>query len=346
MGAETAGRGLGAGMGPLPSLLLNAVFPWVTYQVLTAQGVATLPALAVTAAFPAAGVALGWARARRFDVLGGLSLLLIGLSLAVAFATENPLFVLVRGSVGNVVFGFLCFGSLVVGRPVMFYVARQFTAGWDAGAAARFEAQWREPGARHVFRTITVAWGVWLLVLAAGRVAAAVLLPVSTFLVAWPVASNVGMFAMIYWSMVYGRRGARWSALLESDLVARLVEPARRALDAAAEEARRRGHGYVGTEHLLLAVVAEKGGEAARLLAEQGTTPEAVRAAVEASMPAAGAAPAGDLTYAPRLREVVERAAMEAGDGNRVGTAHLLRGLGAVEDGAAAKALRALGVAV
>jgi hypothetical protein len=338
-----AGRAAAGAAGPWPSLLLNAVCPWVTYQVLTAQGVAALPALAATAAFPIAGVALGWVRARRLDALGGLSLLLIAVSLAVAFATENPLFVLVRGSIGNTVFGLLCFGSLVVGRPLMFYVARQFMAGWDAAAAARFEAQWREPAARRAFRTITLVWGVWLFALAAARVAAAVLLPISTFLALWPIVSTGGTFAMIYWSMAYGQRSARWSALLASAPAGRLDESARRALEGAREEARRRGHGYVGTEHLLLAVVADEGCAGARVLAGLGVIPAAVRAALEPTMPAGSAATAGETTYAPRLREVLDRAAEAAGDGP-VGTEHLLDGLAAVEDGMAARGLVQAGV--
>jgi hypothetical protein len=203
--------------GPWPSLLFNAACPWAAYQVLTAQGVATVPALAVTAVFPMAGTVLGWARARQPEVLGLLSLLLIGLSLAVALATDNPLVVLLRGSLSNAVFALLCFGSLGLARPLMFYVARQFTTGWDQVAVARFDAQWQHPGFRGAMRRITTAWGCWLLAEAAGAVLAALLLPVSTFLATWPVVANAGTFAMIYWSLNYGRRAEgrtvwRWRA--------------------------------------------------------------------------------------------------------------------------------------
>jgi hypothetical protein len=114
--------------------------------------------------------------------------------------------VLLRGSVSNAVFALLCFGSLLLARPLMFYVARQVTTGWDRVAAARFDAQWQQRSFRRAMRRITAAWGCWLLVEAAGRALALQLLPVSVFLATWPVISNVGTFAMIYWSMTYGRR--------------------------------------------------------------------------------------------------------------------------------------------
>jgi hypothetical protein len=74
----------------------------------------------------------------------------------------------------------------------------------------------------------------------------------------------------------------------------------------------------------------------------QVLTPQAVRAALESTMPA-GAAPAGEVAYAPRLREVLDRATDAAGAGP-VGTEHLLHGLAAVEDGMAARGLLQAGV--
>ncbi|HEY3062830.1 MAG TPA: hypothetical protein VGL99_27980 [Chloroflexota bacterium] len=118
--------------------------------------------------------------------------MLIGLSLVVALATDNPLVVLLRGSVSRCVFALLCFGSLAVARSLMFYVARQFTSGWDR------VSQRDACGS-------PLAWGCWLLAEAAGRALAALLLPISIFLAMWPVVANVGTFAMIYWSTTYSR---------------------------------------------------------------------------------------------------------------------------------------------
>ena len=317
--------------GPWPSLLLNALLPWVTYQVLTAQGIETLPALAATAVFPVIGVALGWVRARRLDVLGGLSLLLIGLSLAVAFATENPLFVLVRGSVGNVVFGVLCFGSLIAGRPLMFYVARQFMAGWDREAAARFDAYRGEPAARRVYGRITFAWGVWLFALAAARVVAALLLDPSTFLALWPVLSTGGTFAMVYWSMGQGQGTASADR-------SRLDPDALRVLELAHEEAQRYGHPYLGTEHVLLALTRDPASAATRLLGERGGSAERVRAALERAMPPGRAGAESERPHAPRVRSALDHAASAAGAGP-IGANHILAGLATLNDGLAVRAL-------
>src|SRR5262245_2188478 len=105
------------------SLLLNAACPWVAYQILTAQGVETVTALAVTTIFPIAGTLIGWARSGHPDVLGILSVLFIGISVAVALMTDSELVILLRRSVSNAVLAILCFGSLAFGRPLIFYVA-------------------------------------------------------------------------------------------------------------------------------------------------------------------------------------------------------------------------------
>jgi hypothetical protein len=248
--AASAVRGLGSGAlarGPWPSLLVNAACPWATYQLLTAQGVATVPALAITAVFPVAGTLLGWARARRPEVVGLLSSLLIGLSLVVALATDDPFVILLRGSVSNIVFGVLCFGSLALARPLMFYVARQFAAGADQVAAARFDAQWQHLGFRGAMRRITAAWGCWLLAEAAGRALAVLLLPMPTFLATWPVVANVGTFAMIYWSMTYGRRTESRTASALGEHSPLLSDGGRATEDGAPSSTPARKHGGSST---------------------------------------------------------------------------------------------------
>src|SRR3954447_10152622 len=85
------------------SLILNGILPWAAYQVLTARGMDSLTALAITAVFPAVGTVFGWVRLGRPDMLGVLSLAFIGISLAVALVTDNELVILLRRSVSNAI---------------------------------------------------------------------------------------------------------------------------------------------------------------------------------------------------------------------------------------------------
>jgi ATP-dependent Clp protease ATP-binding subunit ClpA len=128
----------------------------------------------------------------------------------------------------------------------------------------------------------------------------------------------------------------------------KFTERARRVLSYAQEEAQRLGHRAIGTEHLLLGLVRDPDGLAARLLRAQGVEPDALRAAVERHIGRGeGAAPGlGQIGLTPRAKQVIELAVDEARRLNHhyVGTEHLLLGMLRQGDGIAVDVLRELGV--
>jgi DNA-binding transcriptional regulator YhcF (GntR family) len=120
------------------------------------------------------------------------------------------------------------------------------------------------------------------------------------------------------------------------------TDRARRVLAMAREEAVRLHHDYVGTEHILLGLTRDAGGEAARILDELGVPLDAVRAGVhECVREGKPGAREGELPYTSRARKVVEYARASAADAGvqYVGTEHILAGLLAEKDGIAAKIL-------
>lgn len=156
--------------------------------------------------FPAIDTIVTWVQTRKPDTIALGSLVFLGISVVVALLTDEPLVVLLRPSVTTGIFGFICFGSLWIGRPLILYFARQVVAIQDAERAARFDDLWEgSPIFRHKMRLMTIAWGCWFLTSAALRVAAVFALDVGTFLGAWPIVSNIGHFAMVAWSFSYGR---------------------------------------------------------------------------------------------------------------------------------------------
>lgn len=126
----------------------------------------------------------------------------------------------------------------------------------------------------------------------------------------------------------------------------RFTERARRVLTLAQEEAQRLNHNYIGTEHLLLGLVREKEGVAARVLQNMGLGSEQVRKAVE-RMVGRGRRPLlGQTGLTPRTKRVIELAVEEARRmGHQyIGTEHLLLGLVREADGIAVDILRDMGV--
>jgi hypothetical protein len=126
----------------------------------------------------------------------------------------------------------------------------------------------------------------------------------------------------------------------------RFTQRARRALLLAQEEARRLNHDFIGTEHLLLALVAEGEGVGPALLAGAGVELSRVRAEVERVVGRGTEPPAGEMSLTPRCKRVLALAVNEARQLNHahVGTEHLLLALLREEEGVAARVLMGLGV--
>ncbi len=125
-------------------------------------------------------------------------------------------------------------------------------------------------------------------------------------------------------------------------------ERARRVLTLAQEEAQRFNHNYIGTEHILLGLVREGEGVAARVLANLGVELSKVRAAVEFIIGRGERPITGEIGLTPRAKRVIELAVDEARrlNHNYIGTEHLLLGLLREGEGVAAGVLESLGVSL
>jgi hypothetical protein len=125
----------------------------------------------------------------------------------------------------------------------------------------------------------------------------------------------------------------------------RFTERARMVLARSEEEAQSLGHGFVGTEHLLLAMFESPDGLAARVLGEAGITRSTAETQVLAQIKRGSGSEEGKHPYTPRAKAAVRNAVGEALrlDHNYVGTEHLLLGLLSDPESVAAKSLRELG---
>ena len=125
----------------------------------------------------------------------------------------------------------------------------------------------------------------------------------------------------------------------------RFTDRARRVVVLAQEEARTLDHGYIGTEHLLLGLIREGDGVAARALESLGISLDAVREQVGQIIGRGQQPPPGHIPFTPRAKKVLELALREAqqlGHGY-IGTGHLLLGLIREGSGVAAQVLVGLG---
>src|SRR6184192_4973051 len=141
-------------------------------------------------------------------------------------------------------------------------------------------------------------------------------------------------------SMYVARRRGRSCLMFE-----RFTDRARRVVVLAQEEARMLNHNYIGTEHILLGLIHEGEGVAAKALDSLNINLDAVRQQVEEIIGQGQAAPTGHIPFTPRAKKVLElslREALQLGH-NYIGTEHILLGLIREGEGVAAQVLQKLG---
>ena len=125
----------------------------------------------------------------------------------------------------------------------------------------------------------------------------------------------------------------------------RFSDRARRVLVLAQEEARQLNHGFIGTEHILLGLIHEGEGVAARVLDSLGISLVAARERVEEETAATGSTSSGSPPFTLRAKKVLElslREALQLGH-SYIGTEHILLGLVRLDDGVGAQVLVSLG---
>jgi ATP-dependent Clp protease ATP-binding subunit ClpC len=125
----------------------------------------------------------------------------------------------------------------------------------------------------------------------------------------------------------------------------RFTSQAKSVVVLAQEESRLLSHSYIGSEHLLLGLLAEREGVAARALESLGVTLDAAREQVREMIGPGKASPSGHIPFTPRAKKILElslREALSLGS-EVIGTEHLLLGLIAEGDGVGAQVLERLG---
>lgn len=126
----------------------------------------------------------------------------------------------------------------------------------------------------------------------------------------------------------------------------RFSDSARRVVVLAQEEAKRLNHNYIGTEHLLLGLIREGEGIAARVLQANHVNLETVRAQIVETIGKGSSQPSGHIPFTPKAKKVLELSLREALQlsHNYIGTEHILLGLARETEGVAAKILLKMGI--
>jgi intracellular septation protein A len=187
----------------LPTLIIDVAMPIIAFKVLTSYGVSTLWAIVAGGLFPGINNLRTWARSRRLEPLGFIVITFLVIGTLASLISGSVFFALIKESFLTATFGFICLGSLLAQRPLMFYVNRQFVAGDDPVRLEWWNGLWQYPTFRASQRLVTAVWGIVYLIEALVRIGFALVLPPSQVVVISPIMAFGVMIVLIAWTRRY-----------------------------------------------------------------------------------------------------------------------------------------------
>jgi hypothetical protein len=188
------------------SVVVGGVAPYVVYMLMHHR-LGEVPSLILGGLLPGTLEIVSLARHRRLDPLSTLNLTALAVSVLLVMTGGGTHVVLMKESfiTGTIGAGFLV--TLLVGRPAIFYLGRQFTTGNVPARAARYDAAWfAVPQMRTSVRTVTLVWGVVLLGECAIRVALVFRLSTERMLVVGPAIFYAITLSLVAWTIFFVRR--------------------------------------------------------------------------------------------------------------------------------------------
>jgi hypothetical protein len=205
----------------LPSLVFGGALPIGVYFVVRNHVHTDAQALIVAGCFSVAWIVVQFIRQRTVDVVGAA--VLVGFAAGVVTSTllgGNAYVLKVRDGFFTLLFGIACIVTLYThDRPAYFYVNRYLSAGKDPLKVSAFDQLHDIPIGRHTFRTLSVVWGVGLVVEASARLTLAELLPTGTFLAVSPFITVSVIGGLFAFTTAYMKRTQIESAALMERMV-------------------------------------------------------------------------------------------------------------------------------
>lgn len=181
---------------------VNLGLPWLAYKIAEPH-LGEVGALLVSALPPLIWAIVELLRRRRFDLISGLSMGGIGLSLLGVALGGDARLILLRESLISGLIGAVFLASLLLPKPLLYYLARATLARQDSESSGELEEIWNEPGTRGYMRLITLVWGLGLSAEAALRAWFAWHWSSERFLAITPFISY-GLYGLLFaWTLWY-----------------------------------------------------------------------------------------------------------------------------------------------
>ena len=195
----------------LVEALVNFILPILIYDYAEAP-LGEVRALLASSAPPILWSLAEFARHRRLDALSMLVVGGIALSLLAMLGGGGARFLQLREKLATGVIGLAFLGSALVGKPLIYELARASMRRKSDGEAERFEALQVHAGFRRIMTVMTLVWGLGLLADVAVSVVLVFALSIRDYLIVNPILGYGTMGGLSLWSFFYGRRRRRGEA--------------------------------------------------------------------------------------------------------------------------------------
>ena len=187
------------------SFLINGLCPYLLYRYLEprfAEG--SLLPLLYASVFPVLGLAYGIVRKRMVDFIALIALFEISVNVTATLLASNIRWALVARSLTGFLTGTAFLASVLIGRPVIYFIARQFVAGSDPARLQGFEAVTKAEGGK-TFRVATLVWAIGIFSLSIINVSLALTLAPANYLLVSQITSMTINIALIIWTINFSR---------------------------------------------------------------------------------------------------------------------------------------------
>jgi len=188
--------------------LVNFILPFAIYSYAQAP-LGDVRALLASSVPPILWSLVEFARHRRLDALSVLVVSGIALSLLAMLGGGGVQFLQLREKLVTGVIGLVFVGSALIGKPLIYELARASMRRKSEDEAQQFEALQVHAGFRRTMMVMTLVWGVGLLADVAVGVVLVFVLSIREYLLVNPILSYGTMGGLSLWSFVYGRRAKR-----------------------------------------------------------------------------------------------------------------------------------------
>jgi len=192
----------------LVEAMVNFILPFAIYSYAEAP-LGDVRALLASSAPPIAWSLVEFARHRRVDALSVLVVAGIVLSLLAMIGGGGAKFLQLRENLVTGIIGLAFLGSALIGKPLIYQLARASMRRKSEGEAQEFEALQVQAGFRRTMTVMTLVWGLGLLANVAVSVALVFALSIRTYLIVGPIVGYATMGALTLWTFLYGQRARR-----------------------------------------------------------------------------------------------------------------------------------------